>query len=398
MSVFDHLIGQEAVQQQLALAAAGAREIVAREHDRVDGSAYSASRMSQAWLFTGPPGSGRSVAALAFAAALECSGETPGCGRCVGCLTVLAKTHPDVEVVSTEGVTITVENTRDLVAASYSAPSVGNWRIIIVEDADRMAERTTNVLLKAIEEPPPFTVWMLCTPSPEDVMQTIRSRCRIVTLAIPSVDEVAQLLVNQLGVTPEAAIEAACASQSHIGRAKALVSDPVAAQGRRATLSCAAGIRGVGDAMIGGARLIAEAERYAAEAGSQLDASEREELARSVGMEEGSRMPPALRAQFRELEERQKRRVTRLKRDNVDRAMIDILSLFRDVLTVQLGAEVGLVNRDYEKEIRALAAESTPEQSIRKMDAIAIARQRLSGNVDPLLTIEAMLVSLRPQG
>lgn len=196
MSVFDDLVGQAAVRAQLERAAIAARDLAERT---TDGEADRDSAMSQAWLITGPPGSGRSLAARAFAAALQCTGPAPGCGRCRACRTVMEGKHPDVEHVATEGVVITVDQTRDLVGRSFVSPGSGAWRVVIVEDADRMAERTTNVLLKAIEEPPPFTVWMLCTPSPEDVMTTIRSRCREVSLAVPSPQDVADLLVRQIG-------------------------------------------------------------------------------------------------------------------------------------------------------------------------------------------------------
>ena len=191
MSVFDDLVGQAAVRAQLERAAIAARDLAERT---TDGEADRDSAMSQAWLITGPPGSGRSLAARAFAAALQCTGPAPGCGRCRACRTVMEGKHPDVEHVATEGVVITVDQTRDLVGRSFVSPGSGAWRVVIVEDADRMAERTTNVLLKAIEEPPPFTVWMLCTPSPEDVMTTIRSRCRGVALAVPPASDVAALL------------------------------------------------------------------------------------------------------------------------------------------------------------------------------------------------------------
>lgn len=396
MSVFDCLAGQAAVRAQLEKAAAAARAL-ATEVAPESEDALPQSAMSQAWLFTGPPGSGRSVAALALAAALECTGETPGCGECHACRTTMARSNPDVEIVETEGVTITVDATRSLVGRSYVAPS-GRWRVIVIEDADRMLERTTNVLLKAIEEPPPFTVWMLCTPSPEDVMPTIRSRCRSVSLAIPPVEAVADLLVSSDHVSREQALAAAQEAQSHIGRARALATDPEAAKGRTATLRIASSIRGAGDAVLGAARLMKAADEYAKIHAAERDESERAELARSLGVNEQGRIPPAVRAQFRELEGRQKRRVTRVKRDFLDRAMIDILSFFRDVVVTQIGASVDLVNADFSHQIEAVAGESTVEQSIRKMDAIAVARERLAGNVDPLLAVEAMLVSLRPQG
>lgn len=385
MSVFDELAGQAAAREQLERAAAASRL------DRADSS------MTQAWLFTGPPGSGRSNAARALAASLECTGPVPGCGECSACRNVMAGNHPDVEIVATQGVTITVDQTRSLVGGSYMAPGVGRWRVIIVEDADRMAERTTNVLLKAIEEPPPTTIWILCTPSPEDVMQTIRSRCRGVNLVVPAAEDVADLLVRRDGVDPAVAIVAARAAQSHIGRARALALDPQVGEQRQATLRAALSVRGAADAIIGAQRIMNVAVDVA---GSKAGTSKDEniaELKRSLGIEDGARVPPAVRAQIREVEEEHKRRATRAKRDELDRAMVDILSIFRDVLTVQLGADIALVNADFSRGIEALAEASTPEQSVERMDAIALARKRLAGNVDPLLAVEAMMMAFRPQ-
>lgn len=418
MSVFDDLVGQVAVRTQLERAAFAARQQVERAgqdaaassdlhglsdalelgtESELSSTRSAPSSMSQAWLFTGPPGSGRSVAARAFAAALQCTGPVPGCGQCQGCLSTMAGTHPDVEIMVTSGVTITVEQTRSMVGRSYVSPSVGSWRIIIVEDADRMAERTTNVLLKAIEEPPGSTVWMLCTPSPDDVMTTIRSRCRNVSLVVPSASDVAELLVRRDGVAPETALVAAKAAQSHIGMARALATNPEVAGQRAKTLREALSIRGAGDAVLAAQRLLANATERAEAQATKNDGRELAELKRSLGVEDDKRIPPAVRAQIRSLEETQKRRATRAKRDVLDRAMVDMLSLFRDVLTVQLGADVELVNEDFGREIRALAEASTAQQSIHRMDSISQARQRLAGNVDPLLTLEAMMLSLRPQ-
>ena len=395
MSVFDDLVGQAAVRAQLERAAIAARDLAERT---TDGEADRDSAMCPAWLITGPPGSGRSLAARAFAAALQCTGPAPGCGRCRACRTVMEGKHPDVEHVATEGVVITVDQTRDLVGRSFVSPGSGAWRVVIVEDADRMAERTTNVLLKAIEEPPPFTVWMLCTPSPEDVMTTIRSRCRGVALAVPPASDVAALLVRRDGVAPEEALRAARAAQSHVGRARALATDSAVRRERDLLIGEALAIRGTADAVLAAHRVHAQAVAAAKKATGDRFEREEAELKRTLGIGEGARIPPAARAQLRELAENQKRRTTRAQRDELDRAMIDLLSLYRDVLTVQLGAGVDLVNQDFDEGIRAVAAESDPGQSVRRMDAIAQARTRLGGNVAPLLVLEAMMVALRPQG
>jgi len=355
----------------------------------------SDAAMTQAWLITGPPGSGRSIAARAFAAALQC--ENAGCGECHACRTTLAGGHPDVTLIQTEKVTISVEEVRHLVTVAQTAPSGGRWRVIVVEDADRMTERTSNVLLKAIEEPPSRTVWILCAPSLHDVTTTVRSRCRVVTLRIPDTEVVTRLLVERDGIEPGLARECALAAQCHIGVARRLASDPAARARREKVLALASDIRGVGDAVLAANDLVSIADDDAKAATEERDAAELDELYVSLGVGEGERLPPALRAQVRQLEEEQKRRATRAKRDVLDRALLDLLSLYRDVAVTQAGASVGLVNEAHGAEIAALASGSTLAETLARMDAIGIARERLAGNVAPLLALEAMAIALRPE-
>ncbi|GAA1411463.1 DNA polymerase III subunit delta' [Oerskovia paurometabola] len=373
-------------------------DVVGQEHavEMLSAAATDPAAMTHGWLLTGPPGSGRSNAARAFAAALQC--EQGGCGVCQACTTTLAGTHADVKIVATEKVTITIDEVRDLVGVASRRPSQGRWRVIIVEDADRMAERTTNVLLKAIEEPPPRTVWILCAPSPQDVLVTIRSRCRGVALRVPPVEAVARLLVARDGVDPVVAEAAARAAQSHIGLARRLARDGKARERRSSVLSLARRIRGVGDAVVAAGELVEVAQAEAKAATEERDAIEKAELLRALGVEAGGTMPPRLRSQLTDLEKDQKRRATRHQRDVLDRSMLDLLSLYRDVLVVQLGAQVDLVNAELAETVQALAEDSTPEQTVRRMDAIGVARERLGGNVAPLLALEAMAIALRPQG
>lgn len=378
MSVWDEVVGQSAA---VAVLQAAVRD---------------PSAMTHAWLITGPPGSGRSNAARAFAAALQC--EQGGCGHCQACTTSLAGTHADVMVVATEKVTINIDEVRQLIGVAQRSPSQGRWRVIVLEDADRMVERTSNVLLKAIEEPPPRTVWLLCAPSPQDVVVTIRSRCRGVGLRIPPVADVAALLVSRDGADPHVADVAARAAQSHIGLARRLARDPEARERRTRTLRLAAAIRGVGDAVLAAGDLVEVANAESKAATQDRDAAEKAALLHTLGAEGAQTLPPSLRAQVRQLEEEQKRRATRAQRDVLDRSLLDLLSLYRDVLVVQLGADVDLVNAGQEEDVRRLAEGSSPEQTIRRMDAIGEARTRLTGNVAPLLAMEAMAVALRPQG
>lgn len=377
MSVWGQLIGQDQAIETLSAAVA------------------NPAAMTHAWLITGPPGSGRSVAARAFAAALQDPQDIEGQEH--QARTVLAGTHADVTVFATEKMVISIDEAREMVSLSQRAPSQGRWRVIIVEDADRMTERTSNVLLKAIEEPPPRTVWILCAPSPLDVLITIRSRCRLVNLRVPPVQAVADLLVERDGVAPDLALECARAAQSHVGMARRLALHPDARAYRAKVLQIATGIRGVGDAVLAAKELVDDATEQSKVATAERDAAERAELLQALGIEEGLRVPPALRAQVRRLEEDQKRRSKRALVDLLDRSMIDLLSFYRDVLLTQLGSDQELVNTAAAEEVRRQARNTDPEQSVRRMRAVGVARGRIAANAAPLLTVEALAVALRPQ-
>ena len=356
---------------------------------------------AHAWLFTGPPGSGRSSAARAFAAALQCAEPDParrGCGRCHACRTVLGGTHPDVTVLATEAVHYRIEDVRALVEAAQSTPATGRWRIFVIEDADRMTERATNVLLKAIEEPPPRTVWMLCAPSPADVLPTIRSRCRVETLRIPRVEDVAALLRRRDGLDPETAQLTARISQSHVGVARRLARDPEALARREDVLSLPLQTTAVSDAMGMAARLAEVSHAEAESSAAARDADELAALRRQLGLAEGEAVPPKLRQQVKRLEEDQARRRKRVTRDALDRSMLDLIGLFRDVLRVQLGAPGDLVNEHRRAEVEryAAGAAGSPAEVVARIDAIGTARKRLAQNVPEQLALEAMMLALLP--
>lgn len=418
MSVWEDVVGQERVVAAFDAAARSARAIAVERESGADaaasssgGAASSADRapsagspaepdgsaMTHAWLVTGPPGSGRSNAARAFAAALQCTGPEPGCGHCKACHDVMSGTHPDVVRLATEKLIITMEEVKDLIGEAQRRPWTGRWRVILVEDADRMAERTTNVLLKSIEEPPPQTVWILCTPSAEDVLPTIRSRCRLVTLRVPPAEAVAELLVRRDGADPELAARAARASQSHIGLARHLATDPGAWERRRRLLLAPVSLRNVGDAVLAAAELVENAETEAKDATTERDAAEKAALLRALGLEGDGKVPPSLRAQVRQLEEDQKRRAKRARTDVLDRAMVDLLSFYRDVLAAQMGSDVERVNIDLSDTVDEVARTTGPEQSLARIQAIEECRTRLRSNAAPLLAVESLMVQLRPQ-
>ena len=350
--------------------------------------------MTHAWLLTGPPGSGRSVAARAFAAALEC--PRGGCGECRECRTAVDGTHADVDVVATEGLSIKVEQARELAAMSALRPSVGPWRVIIVEDADRLTERAADALLKAIEEPVPRTVWILCAPSLEDVVITIRSRSRHVRLRTPPAEAVAELLHRRDGIEMPMAMYAARAAQSHVGLARRLARDEGARIRRRDVISLAGRIHGVGDAIGAAADLASIADEESTAAAAERDAAERQRLMEVLGADPSARtQPPHIRSQLSGLEKEQKARATRHSRDVLDRSLVDLLSVYRDALILHSGAALGLVNQDSLAIVQGVARSMSSEQLLQAMDAIGTARERIGLNVAPLLALEAMAISLR---
>ena len=376
MSVWDEVIGQDE-------AVATLRRAVA-----------DPGAMTHGWLLTGPPGSGRSVAARAFAAALQC--PTGGCGTCRECRTALDGSHADVTVLATEGLSIRVEQARDLVALAAHRPSVGPWRVIIVEDADRLTERAADALLKALEEPVARTVWILCAPSLEDVIITIRSRSRHVRLRTPPVEAVAALLVRRDGIDEHMALYAARAAQSHVGLARRLARDEGARIRRRDVIALAGKIRSVGDAVGAAADLASIADEESSTSSAERDAAERARLLETLGADPAARtQPPHVRAQVSALEKEQKTRATRFGRDVVDRSLVDLLSVYRDALIVRSGSPVALVNQDMAEQVQRLAQVMSSEQLLGAMDAIGVARERIGANVPPLLALEAMAVSLQ---
>ncbi len=388
MSVWTDLVGQQAAVDRLRQATEAASAGLGSD---------ASSAMSHAWLLTGPPGSGRSTAARAFAAALQCRQSPPGCGTCLDCRTGMAGTHPDVSLVATEHVHLRVEDVRPLVTLAQQRPAHGRWRVILIEDADRLGDTSGNVLLKAIEEPPARTVWLLCAPSPDDVLVTIRSRCRQIGLRIPPVADVAALLVRRHGVDPALAAYAARAADSHVGLARRLATDEQARIRRRDILTLPGQLSGPGAAVMAAGQLVQTAQAEAKSSSTERDAAERTELLKALGAEGMTKLPPAVRSQVRTLEENQKRRATRAQRDMLDRALVDLTSFYRDVLMVQMGAPVELTNADLLGDIEERAGASTPEDTLRCMEAIGLARERIDANVAILLAVEALMVSLLGQ-
>ncbi len=413
--VFSRMIGQRGLLDELLVAATSARAVAARLDEADDGAVSMFAdqpddavettvreSMTHAWLFTGPPGSGRSVAATCFAAALQCqSPDVVGCGECRACTTVLAGTHGDVRHIVPEGLTISVKQIRDIVQLSARRPTTGRWQIVVVEDADRLTEQGANALLKAVEEPPERTIFLLCAPSvaPEDIAITLRSRCRHAGLTAPAAADIARVLVDRDGIEPDRAEWAASVSGGHVGRAKRLAIDEASRDQRDQALGLARAATRDSTAFAAAEKLVKTATDVAAAISAERDAVETEELMTALGAGgtgKGTARPPRGTAgAVKELEKRQKSRRTRTMRDVLDRALVDLAALFRDGLTLAMGAQVTLMHPDKAGDLTGpMSRHASPAQLLRCIEAVLDCRDALEKNVKPKFAVDAMVVRI----
>ncbi len=380
-SVYENLVGQEHAIAILKGAVDASR------------SGVESQEMTHAWVFTGPPGSGRSSAAIAFAQALICPDK--GCGACNECRSALSGSHPDVEIIRTEGLSIKVEEVRELLTRTAWAPSMGGWRVVVMEDADRLTESAANALLKAIEEPGARTVWLLCAPTLHDVLPTIRSRCRHIQLHTPSDDAVAQVLINRDGISPAMATFAARVSQGHIGRAKYLALNENVRSNRSIIMNLPLQLNSLAAAFKAAQTLVDLATTQAQQSASDRDEREIAALQEAYGKgATGRGMATGAAKAVKELEKEQKARATRMVRDSIDGALLDIATFYRDVMIVQSGSADAIINTDMSDAIHAYAAKHPHHSTVQKIGAIMEARTNLSHNAAPLLTCEALMCRL----
>lgn len=393
--VFTRLVGQDAVEAELVAAATAARGDAAHDTD-------ATGSMTHAWLITGPPGSGRSVAALCFAAALQCTSDgVPGCGECRACTTTMAGTHADVRRIIPEGLSIGVDEMRNIVQIAARKPGTGRWQIVIVEDADRLSERAGNALLKAVEEPPPSTVFLLCAPSvdPEDISITLRSRCRHVALVTPVADAIAKVLVDSDQLSEADARWAASVSGGHVGRARRLATDPEARQRRERALGLARDAAMPSRAFAAAEELVKTAEDEAKALTEDRNEAETEELKTALGAGgSGKGTAGVLRGSagaLKDLEKRQKSRQTRASRDALDRALIDLATYFRDALLVSSGAGALQANHpDMAERVSSMAAVVPSDRLLRCIEAVLECREALAANVKPKFAVDAMVATI----
>ena len=372
MSVYDELIGQAHVVQILQAAVTASA------------SGEESQEMTHAWIFTGPPGSGRSSAAIAFAQALICKNQ--GCNKCNDCITAKSGSHPDVEIMRSEGLSIKIDEIRELLTRTSWSPAMGGWRVVVMEDADRLTESAANALLKAIEEPGLRTVWLLCAPTLHDILPTIRSRCRHIQLHTPGNSEVAKFLIERHQIAPKMADFAARVSQGHIGRARHLATNEEVRNRRNAILAIPGQLTSIANAYKQAQKLVDLANAESAAITEALDEKEYEELSTALGKGSGKAL--------KELEKEQKSRATRITRDTLDGALLDLATYYRDVLLVQSGHNESLINAELSDQINNFAKESKPQNILAKMDAIMNARENLQRNGAPLLLMEALMCEL----
>jgi DNA polymerase-3 subunit delta' len=372
VSVYDELIGQAHIVQILQSAVNAAA------------SGEESQEMTHAWIFTGPPGSGRSSAAIAFAQALVC--KVQGCGQCNDCAAAKSGSHPDVEIMRSEGLSIKVEEIRELLTRTSWAPAMGGWRVVVMEDADRLTESAANALLKAIEEPGLRTVWLLCAPTLHDILPTIRSRCRHIQLHTPGNSEVAKFLIERHQIAPKMADFAARVSQGHIGRARHLATNEEVRNRRQAILAIPSQLTSIANAYKQAQKLVDLANAESAAITEALDEKEYEELSTALGKGSGKAL--------KELEKEQKSRATRITRDTLDGALLDLATYYRDILLVQSGHDDSLINAELSDQINKVAEQSKPQNILIKMDAIMKARENLQRNGAPLLVMEALMCEL----
>jgi DNA polymerase-3 subunit delta' len=379
--VFVDLIGQEHIIEILEGAVAASR------------TGEESQEMTHAWVFTGPPGSGRSSAAVAFAQALICPNN--GCGTCTDCNAAKTSGHPDVEIIRTEGLSIKVEEVRELLTRVAWAPSMGGWRVVVMEDADRLTESAANALLKAIEDPGTRTVWLLCAPTLHDVLPTIRSRCRHLQLRTPSLEGVKKVLINRDKIAPGMADFAARVSQGHIGRAKYLANNESVRSNRKLVMQLPLQLGSLAAAFQAAQTLVDIATAEANSSSDERDEKEIEILQEAYGKgATGRGMATGGAKAVKELEKEQKSRSTRMVRDSIDGALLDIATFYRDVMMVQSGSAESMINTDMREEIESYAAHSEPSSTINKITAIMEARENLGRNSAPLVTCEALMCRL----
>lgn len=366
---------------------------------------YDPRAMSHSWLFTGPPGSGRSYAALDLAAALMCTGvdegKPLGCGECDACQQVLEQhSHTDLVFIQPQELSISVDSVREIITRAATQPTVAAWRVVVIDKADRLTDGAANALLKTVEEPPERTVIVMCSPSadPEDFSQTLRSRCRHLYIPAPSVGAIVKELVDAGAAEGDARL-AAITSQRNIGRARRLVNDPAAQKRRTMSINLAEDVFHGSVAFQSVTALINAVTKESKEAHADADEQEIAKLEQAFGA--GGRGKGTQKVQrdvnsaVRELKDLQKKRATRRQRDLLDIALIDLAGIYRDALITASGADVQLTHPDFQKLSEELAHRVGEPGLVDCQTAIARCREQLDQNASPQVAFDGMVGRLR---
>jgi DNA polymerase-3 subunit delta' len=345
--------------------------------------------IAHAWLLLGSAGSGKRAAATAMAAALNCT-DMPGvgCGRCSSCLRTLRNRYPDVHFVVPEGPLIPVDTIREsVIPEAARSPFEGRYKIFVIDEAERMNDAAQNALLKTLEEPEPDTVFILVSDQEEELLETIRSRCRVVRLEPVSEQRIIELLAGE-GVSDETALLTARLSEGDAERARTLAFDAAATERRDFWTHIPRRLSSPVDALDAAAEIVAEAgEAVAARAAAQK--TEVIELAEATG--EGRGTAAARNA----LATRHRRELRRLEEEVLGDALQSLASFYRDVLAVRRGASDAAANLDLMRELEQWADSDVADEALLAcVERCVVARGTLSKNANQLLAMEATLLEL----
>jgi DNA polymerase-3 subunit delta' len=350
----------------------------------------SSDEVAHAWLLLGPPGSGKRLTAQAMAAALNCPvAPGTGCGECSTCLRTLRRRHPDVHHVVPEGPLIPVDIIREAVIPEAArSPFEGRRKVFIIEEADRMNDPAQNALLKTLEEPQPDTVFVLITDKEEDLLETIRSRCRVVRLEAVSEDRIVQMLRAE-GVSDADSHLAARLSDGDVERARAIALDETAAARRRLWADIPGRLVSIVDALDAAEEILSEA-RSAVREREATQKTQIIELAEAMG--EGRGTAAARNA----LAKRHRRELRRVEEEVLGEALHSLASFYRDVLVLRSGGPDSIVNLDLTDRLASWAASSAIEDAalVRIMERCGAARAALGRNANQLLVLEATLLEI----
>ncbi|CAN5791520.1 DNA polymerase III subunit delta' [soil metagenome] len=349
----------------------------------------SSGAPAQAWLLAGPPGSGKRQAAVAIAAAFNCSLEPGrGCGRCPACARILRGRHPDVHHIVPEGPLIPVDVIREaIIPEAARSPFEAPYKVFIVEEAERMNPNAQNALLKTLEEPQPDTIFVLTTESEDELLDTVRSRCRMFRLDPVPESRIIELLEAE-GVEGSQARLAARVAEGDYARARSLALDAEVSRRREMWLGLPMRLGAPSD-VLDMAQEVLDAVREAVARRLEGQKQEVAELADAMG--EGRGTAGARNS----LAKRHRRELRRLEIEVLGEAFGTLGSLWRDLLVTRRGSPEAITNLDRLDELRSLA-DTAPRDAdlVAAMERCGAARSALERNANAQLLVEATLLDL----